>query len=159
MQKTLRSSLTSNDVITELTESVSSKDKEQTKEQAKEEVAQILASVADKTIETIREESFLTIDSRPLLGTKGNTWQVPYEQFATVSDLLDDVWISMSDHIPSMQYGLMWIFREARSGRLFNNMGRRWAEMNLRESLDTRGLKSVGIMPGMKLEAISIRNS
>jgi hypothetical protein len=157
MQSTIRASLTSGDVVSELAETVASKDREQDTNQAKAKVARILANVADRTIKTITQESFLTVDSRPLLGRNGGMWQIAYEQFPTVSDLLDDVWLSISEYVPSMQYGILWAFREPKSGRVLKEMGRTWAVTTLMGTLDSRPLEEVGIRPGMTLEAIPLR--
>jgi hypothetical protein len=150
MKSSIRSSLTSSDVIRELAETVVNKDQPA----AKVEVAKVLETVADRTIKTITEESFLTIDSRPLLGLNGSEWQLPYRQFATVSDLLDDAWFSMSEYVPPVQYGILWAFRDAGSGRVLRDIGRMWAEAIHGTELDSRPLDEAGILPGMRLEAV-----
>lgn len=73
LQKTIRSTLASKEIINELSEAISSK----AGKHLEEEVAQVMASIADRTVESIREESFVTINSKPLVGTEGKTWQIP----------------------------------------------------------------------------------
>jgi nucleoside 2-deoxyribosyltransferase len=144
IQENIRSSLASNEVITDLTETVS-----------RREIGKILASVADRTIETIRTENFLTFNTKPLLGSKGNVWQEPYEQFTTVSGLLDSIWFSFGGEIESMKYGIIWLLRDAHSYNEFKEIGRLWMAKQ-GKSLDTRSLKEVGILPGMRLEAFRV---
>lgn len=145
IEKTVRASLASKDIITEVTTA--------SKESGRDakEIKGMLATVADKTIEAIRDESFLTIDSRPLLGKKeGSILQLPYAQFPSVSSLLDYL------PIDSTYYGVTWTLREADSGKAFKNAGRVWAQKNSGESSDNRQLAVIGIKPGMKLEAIPL---
>lgn len=140
--KTVRASLISSDIITE----VKAASKESGRDE--KEIKGMLATVADKTIEAIRDESFLTIDTRLLLGKKeGSLLQLPYAQFPSISSLLD--YLPMD----STYYGLTWVLRDADSGKVFRNAGRAWAIKNSGESSDSRKLAAVGIKPGMKLEA------
>jgi len=148
IEKSLRASLTSNEVVTEMRTARNIQSNSQT------EITEILATVADKTIEAIREENFLTIDTRPLLKGEGTVLQLPYDQILTVSSLLDYVWSSMRQHIESMNYAVTWVVRDAVSGATFKDAGRTWARKNTGIARDDRTLVSIGIKPGMKLEAV-----
>lgn len=148
IERSVRASLASRDIITEVKSARSGRDR------SEKEISEMLANVADKTIEAIREESFITIDTRPLLGMKGEILQLPYDQLPSVSSLLDSVWSAMRQYIESMSYGVTWVLRDAASGKVFKDVGRRWAKKNIGISRDDRPLVSVGMKPGMKLDAI-----
>jgi hypothetical protein len=150
LQKTIYSTLSSSEIVNTLTEAVSLK----AGERAKEEVTRILASVADKTLETIREESFLTIDSAPLLGDEGEKGQIPYEQYSDVNELLNRIYFLLRPHVPPYTYGETWLLRDAKSGKIFKDIGRIWAEQQ-GFSVDRRSLKAIGIVPGMIIEVIN----
>jgi hypothetical protein len=152
VEEAIRTSVASGKVISEIADMVTM----QTDEGTRKEVARILSSVADRAIDTIRHENFLVIDSTPLLGANGEKWQVPYDQFPTVSDLLDNIWFSLRPHIESMNYGVKWALRDVASGQLYKEAGRRWAKNNLGHSLDERSLEQIGITPGMRLEAVPL---
>lgn len=153
IENAVRSQLTSSEIVNELTEIVSRK----ASERMEDEVASVLASVADKTLETIKEESFITIDSRPLVGEDGQIWQIPYNQYSTVSDLLDNLWYLLNEYnIPSMQFGTLWALRDNKTKKVFKEMGRTWAGRH-GQRIDTRSLSDVGLIPGMKLEAIKLK--
>jgi len=149
LQKTIHATLSSDEIVNTLTETVSRK----AGERVEVEVAKILTSVADKTLETIREESFLTIDSRPLLENDGEISQIPYEQYSGVDSLLDHIYFTLQPRVPAFTYGDTWLLHEVRTGRNFKDMGTRWAKQHGMPS-DSRSLRDVGIMPGMKLEVI-----
>lgn len=152
IQNAIQSTLTSDEVITGLSEIVANK----AKTVVKEDITHFLTSTADKTIETIRENNFITINTVPLLGVNGDTWDIPFDRYPTVSDLLDGIWFSMrGDRIPPSKYGEIWMLRDSQTGKLFRNMGRNWAATQ-GGFLDERSLKSVGIKPGMRLEAIKL---
>lgn len=150
--KTVRASLASSEIMTEVTAAAG---KESGRDE--KEIKGMLVSVANKTIEAIREESFLTIDTRPLLGKKeGSLLQLPYAQFPSVTSLLDYVWSSMEQHVESLNYGISWALRDTESDKVFKNAGRTWAQKNSGDFLDSRKLATIGIKPGMKLEAVSL---
>jgi hypothetical protein len=153
IQKTIHSTITSNEIVAELTEAVSRK----ADQQREEEITRILDAAANRAIETITEESFLTIDSRPLLGENGDIWRVPYDRFANISSLLNSIYFALKTHVPVFSYGDRWILQDANSGQVFMDMGKRWAEKN-GMAWDERSLKAVGIMPGAKLDVIPVNN-
>ncbi len=151
VENRIRANLESEALIRELKEIVSRENGKRTEG----EVSEFLAAVADKTIETIRQENFISVDSRPLAGSSGHVWELPYSQFASVSEFLDNIWFLLRIYdIPSVAYGNKWLLRNTETGKKYQNMGRSWAK-KFGKSLDTRSLTDVGIMPGMKLEIIS----
>lgn len=148
IEKSVRASLASSDTLSEVTTAGKGRGS------SKKEISKLLASVADKTIEAIREEGFLTIDTRPLLRRKGELLQLPYDQMPYVSSLLDYVWSSMRHSLKPYTYGIKWVLRDSESGKVFQEAGRTWAMQNTNYDLDHRALSSIGIKPGMKLEAV-----
>ena len=151
IEKSVRASLSSSDVMTE----VKAAGKERAPRQ--KDISKMLASVADKTIEAIREENFLTIDTRPLLARKsarGEILQLPYDQFPSASSFIDYVYTTMRRHIESMTYGVKWVLQDSDSGKMFKDAGRTWAKEKLGKDSDDRTLASVGIKRGMKLNAV-----
>jgi hypothetical protein len=152
IENIVRTQLSSSEIVNELTEIVSRK----ASERMGDEISNVLASVADKTLESIKDESFITIDSRPLVGSDGQIWQIPYNQYSTVSELLDNIWYLLSEYnIPSLQYGTLWALRDLKTKNILKDMGRIWASKH-GQRLDTRNLSDVGFMPGIKLEAIKL---
>jgi hypothetical protein len=149
IEKSIRASLASRDTVTEVTTAGG-------RGSSKKEISKLLASVADKTMEAIREEGFLTIDTRPLLSRRGEILQLPYDQIPSVSNLLDYVWSSMRSKIEAYSYGVKWVLRDAESGRVFKDAGRTWATKNTNTDFDDRALSAIGIKPGMKLEAVAL---
>jgi len=113
-------------------------------------VSRILDTAASQAVEKIREVGFLTLDSRPLLGREGKVWQVPYDQYGSVSALLDDIWFSIGT-LPAFTYNKKWILRDPTSSLVFDKMGTKWAE-DRGWTTDARRLEEVGIRPGMILE-------
>jgi hypothetical protein len=153
IEHVVRTQLSSSEVITDLTEIISRKAGDRIEGQ----IAQILASVADKTVESIQDENFLTVDSRTLVGKDGGIWRIPYTRYASASELLDNLWVLLKEYgIPEMKYGVIWALRDKRTGQILKDMGRTWA-MKHGDVFDERGLSQVGIMPGMYLEAISLK--
>lgn len=157
LRQTIRSTLTSDEIIIELSDAISRVTGERLREEIVGNVTKIMDSIAERTMEGVRKEGFITVDARPLLGTRnGKIWQIPYGQFVTVSDFLDNLWYLLQPYgIPSMRYGELWALRDTKTGKVLRDMGRRWAHTR-GQTLDTRSLSDVGITPGMKLEAIPL---
>lgn len=119
----------------------------------REVVKNILSDAAAKAEENIRQQAFLTIDSRPFEGNDGPIWQVPYDRYSTVQHLLNDIFFSLKS-LPVHTFGKVWILRDTTSGRVFTDMGRGWAIKHNRAD-DERKLAQVGIEPGMTLEILA----
>ncbi len=149
IQQAIRDTLVSTQVITELSRVTSQQGNPPLKE-----IRRVLDAAAVKAEEQIREQGFLTIDSHPLEGVDGRRWQVAYDRYSTVSELLDDIFFSFKIKIPSMSFGLRWFLRDAASGHIFTDIGRRWAARQ-NKVVDDRRLEQVGIKPGMTLEVVN----
>jgi hypothetical protein len=140
---------TSAQVKSALTETVSGDPNLETRDQ----ISEILDKAVGQAVERIRETGFLTLDSRPLLKDKGKIWQVPYDQYGSVSALLDDIWDSIGT-LPAFTYATKWLLRDAASGKIFKDLGSKWARDRGR-NFDDRRLEDIGIKPGMELQIIS----
>ena len=101
----------------------------------------------------VQAVDFLTVDPRQLLGAKRAIAQLPHGPDKTVDARLDEVYYSQEPLIPPHTYRVEWVLRDAKTGRVFGDIGRRWAEGHGLPR-DNRTLKEVGITPGMRLEII-----
>lgn len=101
-----------------------------------------------------RKISFLTFDSRPLLGQDGRVWEAPYDLSPNVADLLNDIYMALDNHVPPFTYEDNWILRDRSSGYIYVDIGTKWSEKHFNKRWDERSLSEVGIMPGMHLEII-----
>ena len=153
IQQAVRGTLTSSQLVTELRQVLS----EDASRRGEEQIGRILDIAVEKTVDRIREVGFLTIDVRPLFGTAGRQWRVPYDRYRTVSELLNDIFYLIGS-VPPYSYGEAWVLRDSASGRLFTDMGTRWAsgsDARGKRRADIRSLEEVGVVPGMSLEVIS----
>lgn len=150
IEKSIRDSLASSSIINEV-RAVS-----RGRSRIEKEIAEMMDSVAGEAVEAIKRESYLTVDTRPLLGAKGYIWQISYDQFLPASSFIDYVWFSLQPHIESMKYGIIWALRDANSGEVFKNAGRSWAAEHTNEAYDYRTIASIGITPGLTLEAVPL---
>jgi hypothetical protein len=159
IQVTIRATLASSEFANELSETVSSL---QGGQQVEEKVEQLMISAADRTVENVREERFVQVNPSPLVEMPVEPWYMPHGDIVTVSDFLDSIWFLLIKYgIPAETYGALWALRDAKTGRVIKDMGRRWARSQ-GQGLDTRSLSDVGIFPGTRLEAIRLtkkRNS
>jgi len=117
---------------------------------AKLQIDKIVDEAKNRMLNKIRQGGFLTFDSRPLLGERGNVWRVPYDQYNTVQALLNDIW-SSNRVLPAFSYGERWILRDQETGYEFKEAGRNWAKRRGTQ-FDTRRLEDLGIKPGSTLE-------
>jgi hypothetical protein len=103
--------------------------------------------VVERVVKTIRGAD-LIVDSSPLLGSKGFAWSVPYEQYKSVQELLDDIWSALPhDRVRPYSYEKDWILENAESHKAFRGIG----TLGGKRARDTRTLKQVGITQGMRL--------
>jgi len=150
IQSTIRSTLASKELVSKLSETVA----KGAGKKIEEQVAFVLTSAVDKTVEKIGSSNFLTIDSTQLLKESGKIWRVPYEQFATIGDLLDDIWFSLTPYVPAYTYGEKWILYNKRARVSLKDTGFQWATTH-NQIRDNRSLQEVGITPGTRLEIIN----
>ncbi|HVL86903.1 MAG TPA: hypothetical protein VM681_02680 [Candidatus Thermoplasmatota archaeon] len=116
-------------------------------------ISSILESRVEETMQKVRKNAFLTIDSRPFLGEEeGRVWEVPYDGFQNPGHLLSSIWQTIG-RLPRGNYARTWVLQDAESGRRFTNMGSRWRRANGVEQ-DDRSLEEIGILPGMTIRVV-----
>lgn len=97
------------------------------------------------------QSTFLTIDTRPLLGRHGRVWRAPYRQYETVSTLIDDVRTAV---VALTAERRIWVLRDPVSGVVYHEFAVAPSAQPGKE--DRRSLRAVGILPGMTLELIRL---
>lgn len=116
------------------------------------EAREILAQVADAPRRVAVNVDLTVFD--PSFGVR----EFPVDHRTTVSDLLDNIWLSVSEHVPSYSFGELWALRDETSGVEFVHIGRSWARANLKGDTDYRKLSAVGISRGTQLKAYYIKS-
>jgi hypothetical protein len=159
----LAKSLQSNAASTEMIAEVVAKANLPRGSQTERTVGAVLEEVAGRAVQGVRESSFVEINPTPLAGRPSRPSRprlLTYENYPTVSDFLDAVWSDLSKgfRLPPFKYGSAWILRDARTGAYLRHMGRTWAA-DRGQARDERSLASVGIHPGMRLEAVRLDES
>jgi hypothetical protein len=108
-------------------------------------------------LESYRSEvakSAVTVDFRPFDPVL-TAIQVPLPEDATVQNLLNFIYGALPDSVPAFTYGEEWLLRRPADGKVFRNMGTRWAEAS-GMTTDDRLLADpdVGIRAGDLLDVI-----
>lgn len=103
--------------------------------------------------------NFLVIDTRPILGEKGAAKAIKYNNFSTISELLNHVWSMLQASVQAFTYNETWVLRDAKTGELLTELGpqRRKAHSLQSVQRDSRSLAEAGIHPGMVLETIFVK--
>ncbi|WP_329405477.1 hypothetical protein OG563_26815 [Nocardia vinacea] len=79
---------------------------------------------------------------------------IPTSETSTVTDLLNSVYFSLPEHLPSFSYGTYWLLRRPSDNLTFKNIGTKWATESGNGDQDMRPLVEVGFAAGDHLEAI-----
>lgn len=108
--------------------------------------AQVVETFKNAASEVVRK-AFVQVDTRPLLGSRGDVWEEPYEPGLTVRRFLNRIWSRMTPYVRPYHYPDGWVLRDRASGRLFTDIGRNFAEMR-GQAEDERALSDVGIQAG-----------
>jgi hypothetical protein len=68
---------------------------------------------------------YVEIDTRPILKKKGGRTKMQVFPQTSVSDLLDQIYYLLNQQgiVAAYTYGQMWLLRNARTGRLYDNIG------------------------------------
>jgi hypothetical protein len=148
IEQTVKKVLTSDNVVNNLLSSISTKDND-----IQPRVEEILRKTAEDVVISVRHSSFLTIDSKPILGSNGKLMSVPYTQFESIGLLLRYIW-SEIEILPIHTYTTDWILIDLETNRIFDDIGSRYARKHLGSKWDNRSLKEVGIHPGSTLGVI-----
>lgn len=121
------------------------------------ELQSVVEKATDRAVADIRKSSFLTFDLRGILGEDIEPWVVPYERFTSLTDMLDELWFKLEGAVPSHTYGQKWALRDPSTGKLYRDMGRRYANRVLGTEHDNRPLSVADIHPGMILEPVLLQ--
>lgn len=106
-------------------------------------------------INLLAEQYSLTIDTRKFNKTNGRVWKIPYDEIATVGELLDEIYFGLDGAVPPFTFGRTWKIRDVNSSFVLHLTTR--GEVNSRGTYerDDRELRSVGIYPQMLIEVIA----
>jgi len=98
----------------------------------------------------------LTIDTSKFFEV-GGPISIEYYYDQAVSRFLDAVYVELNEigHVPAYQYGKEWLLRDQQSGRVYDDIGIEYCRSN-GKTTDTRGIGTVGIKSGDRLEVIKI---
>jgi len=113
-------------------------------------ISEVAASVAD-----IIEKSSVKVDLREFDSVA--SLPVPVSDDTTVRDLQVVIYSALPKSVPAYTYGELWVLRRPRDGKLFTDIGTKWAREGGKGHSDNRTLLEVGISPGEKLEAVRLR--
>jgi hypothetical protein len=114
-------------------------------------IGKLIDVVKDSAEESIKR-SFVTIDTTPLLGYRGQVFEEPYLGEKKFQFLLDRIWSLMYPHVRPFAYPEGWVLRDRTSGQaLLANVNRRDASGKM---LADPTLKELGIAPGTELEVV-----
>ena len=74
----------------------------------------------------------------------------------TVQYFLDQIFVKMSHSVKAHSYGATWQLIDQDSDKAFPAMGASWARKHMHDNEDRRTVSTVGIEPGMRLNAVRI---
>jgi hypothetical protein len=147
IQEAVRTTLMSEKLITELVQASSSR----SDLEVGKKVEQILDSASDSAVKKIQEVGFITINTTPLLKSKGSIWHEPYDPNEPVSAFTDILYFKMRPEIPPFTYGSRWILKDHKTGRVFEELGSKYPN-------DKRPISEAGIHAGMTLVVVAPKN-
>ena len=114
--------------------------------------SQVLKGVRARAINNVRA-SVLVVDARPLQGEHGARWEELYDADMLVPQFLDRIWLRLQPFGPHA-YGTIWVLRDPASGKIFDDIGPSWAQLDGDGGKDERRLGESGITGGMSLEVV-----
>jgi hypothetical protein len=95
------------------------------------------------------QNSFVAVDSRPLIGTNGRIIRITLDKYELVAEFLDDIFFALEGHVPPYTYGDTWILQDKNTGNTYEDIASGWGERR-----DVRTLEEAGILSGMTLNVI-----
>ena len=105
---------------------------------------------------SIKSKKFISIDTRPILGNKGEVRKIPYDPLQDIGNFLDDIWISINragHTLPAYRYGEAWYLEDADTQQAFFNLGRD-SNSNYGSKDEYKSIAEAVIQPGMNLIAV-----
>ncbi len=145
----IQSTFASEEIVSELTGTVTAA----ATRDPEDHIKGVLLEKAKEALERIRKSNFLTIDSRPMLGSQeGTVSQIVYAPDLTVDELLSVIRYSIDPRPALPAYGKLWALRDGDTKNVFKRLGPAWSGLKA----DTRTLEQVGISAGMHLEVVHL---
>lgn len=119
----------------------------------------ILAGVTLEIINYIPDHmtTDIVIDMSPISNDPSNIKTISWVNYTDITHLLNDIWASIKrNRPPAFTYNKNWVLKDSQSGQLFENIGGYLGDK--KDDMDVRRLDEVGIMPGMRLEVVPMRD-
>lgn len=107
--------------------------------------------IADAISHTMRSNSFVRIDARPLTGNESDIYELPYVVFNTMQEFIKEVYFLLSDYVGKFEYGHSWTLRFNSSYKSIESLRLAAGVGRDHKFEDNRSLEEVGIRPGMTL--------
>ncbi|MCF2826357.1 MULTISPECIES: hypothetical protein [unclassified Pseudoalteromonas] len=107
-------------------------------------------SIAEKITESIKTSAFITVDARSLTGHDGDVFDLPYVAFSSFDSLTNEIFFLIEKHVRPFEYGHSWVLRNDKGEVIKNSRMITKTKIGVPCS-DSRGLKEVGIIPGMTI--------
>ncbi|MEJ2621700.1 MAG: hypothetical protein P8163_16015 [Candidatus Thiodiazotropha sp.] len=118
------------------------------------ELREKLKQAAESITNEIRSTSFITIDARQLTGSDEDVFEFPESAFSQFSDLTDEIYFLIENHVCPYEYGYSWVIRDPSDGHVIKNARMISGTKSGVPLTDERSLSEVGIRAGMVLEVV-----
>lgn len=141
IQESVHAALSSESLISDLIRLSSKTDVD-----IEQKVKQVLDSASDSAVRKIQEVGFITINTTPLLKSKGSIWREPYDPNEPVSAFTDILYFKLRPEIPPFTYGSRWVLKDQKTGKIFTQLGSKYPNKG--------PLSEAGIHAGMTLQVI-----
>ncbi|WP_238008308.1 hypothetical protein KZZ52_58525 [Dactylosporangium sp. AC04546] len=99
---------------------------------------------------------FIEVNLSGIDPARWDTLKIPVADRTTVSDVLDQVWQAIRQHVPAGSLNERWSLVDAATGAPLRDVGRAWAQRRIGSPVDSRLLIEAGIRPGARWVATKI---
>ena len=105
-------------------------------------------------------DSGVYVDLKPICGQNGQLVRISIDGMTSASDFLDEVYFAINrfGKIMAYTYTTRWLLRDEKTGRVFDQMGKKYCESREKHR-DDRLLSEVGIPPDARLVAYPVANA
>ncbi|MBO2613096.1 hypothetical protein [Shewanella algae] len=107
-------------------------------------------NIAEKITESIKTSAFITVDARSYTGDVGDIFDLPYVGFSSFDSLTNEVFFLIESHVRPFEYGHSWVLKNDKGEVIKNSRMITKTKIGV-PCTDSRGLKEVGILPGMTI--------
>lgn len=107
-------------------------------------------NIAKKITESIKTSAFITVDARPLTGNNSDIFDLPYVAFSSFDSLTNEIFFLIEEHVGPFEYGYSWVLKNDKDEVIKNSRMITQTKTGV-PCTDSRGLKEVGILPGMTI--------